>query len=104
MSRAHAANQPPMEGKAYEQTNNNIAYDKSASRAQSEASPEALQQGWEKGMTRTSRHSFARLAFFFQAEDGIRDHCVTGVQTCALPIYRTQFRKNRGGPLAEVKR
>src|SRR5260221_8614275 len=24
--------------------------------------------------------------FFFQAEDGIRDHCVTGVQTCALPI------------------
>src|SRR5438034_10431969 len=25
-------------------------------------------------------------AFFFQAEDGIRDHCVTGVQTCALPI------------------
>src|SRR5260221_6673674 len=26
--------------------------------------------------------------FFFQAEDGIRDHCVTGVQTCALPIWR----------------
>src|SRR5260221_1246081 len=26
------------------------------------------------------------LGFFFQAEDGIRDHCVTGVQTCALPI------------------
>src|SRR5438034_10880566 len=26
--------------------------------------------------------------FFFQAEDGIRDHCVTGVQTCALPILR----------------
>src|SRR5438034_6036904 len=26
------------------------------------------------------------FAFFFQAEDGIRDHCVTGVQTCALPI------------------
>src|SRR5260221_9329587 len=24
--------------------------------------------------------------FFFQAEDGIRDHCVTGDQTCALPI------------------
>src|SRR5476649_1661193 len=24
--------------------------------------------------------------FFFQAEDGIRAHCVTGVQTCALPI------------------
>src|SRR5436190_17161435 len=28
------------------------------------------------------------LFFFFQAEDGIRDHCVTGVQTCALPICR----------------
>src|SRR5260221_1848640 len=27
------------------------------------------------------------MFFFFQAEDGIRDHCVTGVQTCALPIY-----------------
>src|SRR5689334_23753035 len=26
--------------------------------------------------------------FFFQAEDGIRDGTVTGVQTCALPIYR----------------
>src|SRR5260370_30990352 len=25
--------------------------------------------------------------FFFQAEDGIRDSSVTGVQTCALPIY-----------------
>src|SRR5258706_8419647 len=33
----------------------------------------------------------ARMAsgsfFFFQAEDGIRDWSVTGVQTCALPIY-----------------
>src|SRR5947207_13682263 len=28
------------------------------------------------------------IYFFFQAEDGIRDHCVTGVQTCALPISR----------------
>src|SRR5690606_40373962 len=26
-------------------------------------------------------------SFFFQAEDGIRDFHVTGVQTCALPIY-----------------
>src|SRR5207253_7079948 len=26
--------------------------------------------------------------FFFQAEDGIRDGHVTGVQTCALPIWR----------------
>src|SRR5206468_11911718 len=27
------------------------------------------------------------MSFFFQAEDGIRDLIVTGVQTCALPIY-----------------
>ena len=26
-------------------------------------------------------------SFFFQAEDGIRDRLVTGVQTCALPIW-----------------
>src|SRR5437016_9872737 len=30
---------------------------------------------------------FVCLFFFFQAEDGIRDWSVTGVQTCALPIY-----------------
>ena len=29
--------------------------------------------------------------FFFQAEDGIRDYKVTGVQTCALPIYSLSF-------------
>ena len=29
--------------------------------------------------------------FFFQAEDGIRDVAVTGVQTCALPIYIIVF-------------
>src|SRR5258708_17059442 len=36
--------------------------------------------------------------FFFQAEDGIRDDLVTGVQTCALPIYRAQAR-HRSDPL-----
>src|SRR5438034_7670046 len=34
--------------------------------------------------------------FFFQAEDGIRDHCVTGVQTCALPICEPEPRNWRG--------
>src|SRR5207253_3894148 len=29
------------------------------------------------------------LFFFFQAEDGIRDGHVTGVQTCALPIWQS---------------
>src|SRR6266513_1294193 len=28
-----------------------------------------------------------KISFFFQAEDGIRDRNVTGVQTCALPIF-----------------
>src|SRR5256885_2512026 len=39
--------------------------------------------------------------FFFQAEDGIRDYKVTGVQTCALPIWaRGQRRLLRPLPLA----
>src|SRR6185437_14369026 len=32
------------------------------------------------------RRGFLRVVFFFQAEDGIREKLVTGVQTCALPI------------------
>src|SRR2546422_5821859 len=36
--------------------------------------------------------------FFFQAEDGIRDVAVTGVQTCALPIFPTFLRLNAGSP------
>src|SRR5256885_11755108 len=31
------------------------------------------------------------VVFFFQAEDGIRDYKVTGVQTCALPIFEGEF-------------
>src|SRR2546423_9120473 len=34
--------------------------------------------------------------FFFQAEDGIRDKLVTGVQTCALPIF-PHARHREGG-------
>src|SRR5437773_4385637 len=37
--------------------------------------------------------------FFFQAEDGIRDRDVTGVQTCALPILMT-FATDPGGGIA----
>src|SRR5436309_15339337 len=37
--------------------------------------------------------------FFFQAEDGIRDFHVTGVQTCALPICREPPRIIRRGDL-----
>src|SRR5260221_2156556 len=48
----------------------------------------------------------SKANFFFQVEDGIRDHCVTGVQTCALPICscwagggscETAFRKSVWG-------
>src|SRR5437764_1555746 len=38
------------------------------------------------------------LFFFFQAEDGIRDTSVTGVQTCALPIYTSELAKNPSPP------
>src|SRR5207248_3902556 len=34
--------------------------------------------------------------FFFQAEDGIRDRTVTGVQTCALPISYIEYLKETG--------
>src|SRR5439155_556791 len=36
------------------------------------------------------------VVFFFQAEDGIRDGHVTGVQTCALPIYGVQQARDAG--------
>ena len=42
--------------------------------------------------------------FFFQAEDGIRDWSVTGVQTCALPICRTDPPAVSFGPdMVELK-
>src|SRR5256885_9807176 len=38
--------------------------------------------------------------FVFQAEDGIRDYKVTGVQTCALPIcFRALLRRRRACPV-----
>src|SRR5258706_1550795 len=46
--------------------------------------------------------------FFFQAEDGIRDWSVTGVQTCALPIWpwphRAAARAGDGSVLAGARR
>src|SRR6266851_5940664 len=36
--------------------------------------------------------------FFFQAEDGIRDRDVTGVQTCALPILPERMLMDNGSP------
>src|SRR5690348_17692899 len=42
---------------------------------------------------------FSFFFFFFQAEDGIRDGRVTGVQTCALPIYHGQLQLNAYEPI-----
>src|SRR5256885_5424695 len=42
-----------------------------------------------------SRQLAAKLCFFFQAEDGIRDYKVTGVQTCALPICLHAWRPRK---------
>src|SRR6266581_1161679 len=43
------------------------------------------------------------LIFFFQAEDGIRDGRVTGVQTCALPIYFVRVREHWSGTRLRVE-
>src|SRR5699024_2806637 len=52
-------------------------------------------------MTRCSRIS-SKSFFFFQAEDGIRDRNVTGVQTCALPILALLARR-KGEPDVAVE-
>src|SRR2546428_7688561 len=52
--------------------------------------------------TNTRAIACARLFFFFQAEDGIRDLIVTGVQTCALPISLEDEHELR--PLVSVQR
>src|SRR5256885_9464368 len=41
------------------------------------------------------------VCFFFQAEDGIRDYKVTGVQTCALPILVYGLSVFFNGPLSD---
>src|SRR5256885_11757349 len=43
------------------------------------------------------------FVFFFQAEDGIRDYKVTGVQTCALPICPTVACRNEDGAPAMAR-
>src|SRR2546430_7475239 len=42
---------------------------------------------WSFSINGEGCRSHIVYCFFFQAEDGIRDLTVTGVQTCALPIY-----------------
>src|SRR2546429_5368289 len=48
----------------------------------------ALQAGlYGESVVQLAAHYVRWFFFFFQAEDGIRDVAVTGVQTCALPIF-----------------
>src|SRR5690349_8096175 len=49
--------------------------------------------------TSTALHRYVDPDFFFQAEDGIRDLYVTGVQTCALPISPPRLRTGDRAPL-----
>src|SRR5690625_5456616 len=56
----------------------------------------AVQAGWQVTSSVSS--------FFFQAEDGIRDGHVTGVQTCALPISRGNVIAALAGPQAVDER
>src|SRR6202012_3157282 len=50
-------------------------------------------------MTGFASEALLRYAFF-QAEGGIRDHCVTGVQTCALPILCADYDVRTGEDIA----
>ena len=45
---------------------------------------------------------YVLFCFFFQAEDGIRDDLVTGVQTCALPILSVKELKVPMVPYLEM--
>src|SRR5437773_7860902 len=43
---------------------------------------------FDLSLSSSRSYYFHTFRFFFQAEDGIRDRDVTGVQTCALPIWK----------------
>src|SRR5260370_21123165 len=49
--------------------------------------------GPAESVFRVACYIHSLLFFFFQAEDGIRDSSVTGVQTCALPICRMKAKE-----------
>src|SRR5260221_14442475 len=66
-----------------------------------------IEQNVHSNPLRGSRLASMIALFFFQAEDGIRDHCVTGVQTCALPIAGSEGAAQRltdlNAPLAQAE-
>src|SRR5256885_8561356 len=51
-------------------------------------------------LQRSRRYLILFIFFFFQAEDGIRDYKVTGVQTCALPISERWYTSMKFRPTA----
>src|SRR5256885_9705976 len=55
----------------------------------------AVRAGYGVGEVGCICHCWDLFFFFFQAEDGIRDYKVTGVQTCALPICGENGRQRR---------
>src|SRR2546430_7570468 len=58
---------------------------------------------WSSGRVLRLRKRFSYLRlFFFQAEDGIRDLTVTGVQTCALPILMDEAGGSVDNPRRDV--
>src|SRR5207245_5938450 len=56
--------------------------------------PKPRSTGFRSVKRRTLVLSGSSTLFFFQAEDGIRDATVTGVQTCALPISFRTYEKS----------
>src|SRR6266498_1414233 len=70
--------------------------DARASREKQELS--AVADVWWLLVLPTPAVSFLPAVFFFQAEDGIRDADVTGVQTCALPISVTSIEPRAVSP------
>src|SRR6266487_2737584 len=61
------------------------ALSRSGPKPKDEPSKTRLYRNWRRRRPRGTRLTTG-VFFFFQAEDGIRDGRVTGVQTCALPI------------------
>src|SRR5207249_2793209 len=65
-----------------------------------------IQSNTHQHMNDYANNRYRFFFFFFQAEDGIRDRNVTGVQTCALPIFSlspfTTFSTPGGAPASSI--
>src|SRR5256884_6078546 len=63
---------------------------------------DAMSASVSSGLNFIRRQESGSVVFFFQAEDGIRDVAVTGVQTCALPISTPVFDRIPNGDSCDV--